>query len=121
CNRQYRLAVELRVVEAVQKMDAARPRSGQAAAELAGVLRVAAGHKRRRLFVPHLNETYFVLLLAQRFHDAVDAVARDAEDHFHAPVANGVDEYVRRCGCHTCSPFKFQSWLMRRPLKSRRR
>ena len=83
---QHRLAVQLGVVEAVEQVDAARAGGGQADAQPAGVLGVAAGHERRRLLVAHLDEADRVLALAQRLHDAVDAVAGQAEDDLHAPV-----------------------------------
>ena len=85
-------AVELGVVEAVEQVDAAGAGGGEADAEPAGVLGVAAGHERRRLLVPHLDEADLVLALAQRLHDAVDAVAGQAEDDVDAPVVQGVDQ-----------------------------
>ena len=62
---------------------------------LPGELGVAARHERRRFFVPHLDEADLVLPRAQRLHDAVDAVAGQAEDDIDAPVEQGVDEHVR--------------------------
>ena len=68
-------AVLLGVVQPVQQVDAARARRRQAHAEPPGELGVAARHKRGGFFVPHMNKTDLVLVGAQRFHDAVDAVA----------------------------------------------
>ena len=76
------------------------PGGGQADAQLAGVLGVGAGHEGRRLLVPHLDEADLVLALAQRLHDAVDAVAGEAEDHLHAPVHDRFDENVAASVCH---------------------
>ena len=44
--------------------------------------------------MPHLNETDLVLARAQRLHDAVDAIAGQAEDDIDAPVNEGFDEDV---------------------------
>ena len=55
-DRENRLAVELRIVQAVEQMDAARPRGRQADTQLAGVFGVGAGHEGRRFLVAHLDE-----------------------------------------------------------------
>ena len=55
-DRDDRLMVELRVVEAVQEMDRARAGGRHADADLAGELRVGAGHERGHLLVAHLDE-----------------------------------------------------------------
>ena len=83
---QHRLAVHLGIIKAVEQMDAAGAGSGQADAEPAGVLGIGAGHEGGRFLVAHLDEADLVLALAQRFHDAVDAVAGEAKDDFHSPV-----------------------------------
>ena len=95
-----RLAVEGRVAETVQQMDAAGTRGGSAHAELAGELRVAARHQRGRFLVAHLDEADVVAPLAQGFHDPVDAVTREAEDDVDAPVFQCLDQDVGRCHCH---------------------
>ena len=77
-------------------MDAARPGSGQTNAQLAGVLCVGAGHERSGLFVAHLDEPDLLLALAQRFDDAVDAVARKTEDDLYAPVVERIEKNI---GC----------------------
>src|SRR5690606_29858420 len=41
--------------------------------------------------------------LAQGLHDAVDAVARHAEDHVDVPIAERVDKDVCCCRCHANS------------------
>ena len=48
--------VELRVVQAVEQVDAAGPGRGQADAEPAGRLGVAGRHERGRLLVVHQDE-----------------------------------------------------------------
>src|SRR5207247_1896519 len=77
-------------------MDAARSGRGEADAEAAGELRVAAGHERGGLFMADLDESDRVLFLAERLHDAVDAVAGESEDRVDAPFLKHVDEDV--CG-----------------------
>ena len=80
-DRQHRLVVELGVVEAVEQVDRAGPRGGQADAELAGELGVGARHERGHLLVAHLDELGAARAVAralERADDAVDAVARDS-------------------------------------------
>src|SRR5581483_9917235 len=62
---QHRLAVELRVIEAVQEMNPARAGGGEANAETAGVLGITAGHEGGRLFMPDLDKTDALARLAQ--------------------------------------------------------
>src|SRR5438552_14691855 len=81
-------------------MDASRSRRRQADAELAGVLGVSAGHEGGRFLVAYLDEAHVVLTLAQRFHDAVDAVAGEPEDHLDSPVEQRIDEDFRSCLGH---------------------
>src|SRR5439155_9612606 len=97
------LAVELGIVEAVQQVEPARSRGRQAYAEPARVLRITTGHERRRLLVADLDEADLVPALAQRLHDAVDAVAGQAEDDLDAPVQQGLDEHVRGGGLRHAS------------------
>src|SRR5207248_7134311 len=73
----------------------ARPRGGETHAELAGELRVSHGRHRTDLFVAHVDVADPVVPSAERFHEAVDAVARKAEDGVHAPLAEPLDEQVR--------------------------
>src|SRR5437667_364647 len=69
-DRQNRLPVDLGVVEPVQQMDPARTRGGDADPEPAGIFGVSAGHEGRRLLVPDLDETDFILALPQRLDEA---------------------------------------------------
>ncbi len=99
-DREHRLSVQFGIIEAIQKMNAARPGSRNAGAESAGVLGISTGHERGGFFVAHVNEANFFFLLAQRFHDAVDAVAGKAEYNVHTPISNGIDQDFRRICCH---------------------
>ena len=97
-NRQHRLAVEFRIIETVEQMDAAGARSGEAHTQAPGPLGIGAGIERRCFFVSHLDETDLVLASTQRLDDAVDAVARDAEDRVNFPFEQSFDQYVGCCG-----------------------
>ena len=95
-DRQHRGAVELGVVEAVEQVDGPRAAGGEADAQPAGELGVAAGGERRRLLVAALDEADLVLVLAQGLEDPVDPVAGEAEDRVHAPVDQLLDDHVAR-------------------------
>jgi hypothetical protein len=75
-DRQHRGTVELGVVESVEEMNPARPGGCKTDAELAGELGIGTGHEGSRFLVPHLDKADIPLPLAQRLHDAVDAIAR---------------------------------------------
>jgi len=55
-QRQHGLVVQLGVVQAVEQMDRARPRGRHADADLAGELRMRAGHEGGHLLVAGLHE-----------------------------------------------------------------
>ena len=99
-DRQHRLAVQLGVVQPVEQVDAAGAGGRQADAQPPGELGVAAGHERGGLLVPHLDEADLVLVRAQRLHDAVDAVAGQAEDSVDSPVDEALYEDVGGCSGH---------------------
>ena len=82
---EHRLVVHLRVVEAVQQVDRARPRDGDADADLARELGMRAGHEGRELLVARLDELH-LLVAPEGTHDAVDAIARIAVDALHTPL-----------------------------------
>ena len=80
-----------------------RARCREADSKSARVLRVAARHERRRLFVTDLNESDLVLAFAQRLHDSVDSVARKAKNDGHPPFDETVDQALgdgSGLGCH---------------------
>jgi hypothetical protein len=80
-----RSPISLRVVKAVEQVNAAGTSVGEAAAELACELGVAARHERGRFLVADLHEADFVLMRSDRLHDPIDAIAGHAEDHIDAP------------------------------------
>ena len=89
----HRLMVELGVIQAVEQMDGARAGSGQADADFTGELGMAGGHEGRHFLVPRLDEGYLVLA-AKGADNAVDAIAGVAEDAFHAPFVQALQEKV---------------------------
>src|SRR5206468_4080746 len=86
--------VELRVVQAVHEVSAARSGGCQADSELARELRVSAGRERRGFLVSHVNEADFVASLSQSFHDPIDAVARQPEDRVNPAIDQNLDQNV---------------------------
>jgi hypothetical protein len=54
--------------------------------------------------VAHLYEAHRGLPRAQGFHDAVDTVARQAEDRIHAPINDAFDQYIRSRPSHSYTP-----------------
>jgi len=86
--RQYRGAIHLCIVEAVQKMNASRSGSRYTYSQSAGELRLGTGHEGGRFFVPHMNEPYPILLRSQNLENSVDPVARQAK--------YGINPHARR-------------------------
>ena len=78
------------------------------APELARELGPGAGHEGGRFFMPNLNEADLVLMLAQSFDDAVDAIAGYSEDGIDAPVEQSFNQNVT-CGL---SHFNFSRVLV---------
>ena len=99
-NRQHRLMIHLRVVEAIQQVDGAGPRGGQAYAEIAGKLGVAARHKGRHLLVPHLDEIELVAGAVERADEAVDPVTGISKDTPYPPGGEPFPEEVAYCIGH---------------------
>ena len=69
-------------------------RSPQAHADLTGEAGMAAGHEGCFLLVPNLHEVERILHAAQRRQQAVDAVARIAEQAVHAPLAEPLEDEI---------------------------
>jgi hypothetical protein len=103
-DRHDGLMVELGVVQPVQQMDGAGAGGRETDADLAGEPGVAAGHERGFLLVPHLHEVDAIVLhAAERRQDAVDAVARVAEQPPDTPLLkaskNEVADGLGHSGC----------------------
>ena len=93
-DRDDRLMVELGVVEAVQQMDRARPRSRQADPDLARELGVRTRHERRHLLVAHLNQLRIAAGTVERSEDRVDAVAWIAVDAVNVPFTEPLQKKI---------------------------
>ena len=95
-DRENRCAVHFRVVQTIQQVYRPGSRCGEAHAEPPGVLRVSTRHERGGFLVPYLQKRDAVLAGAQRFHDAVDAVAGQAEDDADTPVNQSLHQHIGR-------------------------
>ena len=93
-DRQHRHVIEPRVVKPGDEMRRARPRGGDADAELAGELGMRRGHEGGHLLVPDLDELDLAFGALQRAEHAVDAVAGIAVDPSHAPLMKTLDKEV---------------------------
>jgi hypothetical protein len=106
-DRQYGRAIHLGIVETVKKVDRAGAAGGKADTEPPGELGVAAGHERRALLVSHLHEADALPQFPQPLHEAIDAIAGQAEDHLNAPRHQPFKKDVRRgfghWSRHSCS------------------
>ena len=91
-EREHRRLVELGVVKAVQEMDRSWAGGREADAQPSGVLGVSAGRERGGLFVSDVNKTDTVPVLAQAFHQAVHAVAGQAENSIYPEVCETGDQ-----------------------------
>src|SRR6478609_4205877 len=85
-------------------MRGARPRGGDAHAQLAGELCMRGRHERGHLFVARLNEFDLSLRAIERAEHAVDAVAGISEDAAHAPRVKTLDNKVSDCLAHCLLP-----------------
>ena len=93
-DRDDRLVIHLRVVEAVEQMNRAGTRRREAHADLAGELGVRACHERRHLLMAHLDEAHAIGRALEGAHDAVDAVAGVAVHARHTPAGEPLDQKV---------------------------
>jgi hypothetical protein len=99
---QQRHALQAGVEQAVGEVDGAGPGRGEADAEPARHARVADGRHGADLLVADVHVAEAVVPRPQRLHEAVDAVARQAEDGVNAPVHEPVHEQVGGCVGHGC-------------------
>ena len=93
-DRDYGLVVELGVVQAVEQVDRARARGGDANPDLAGELRVTAGHERRHLLVADLDELRIAAGTVEGAEEGVDPVAGVAVDPVDAPIGQPLEDVV---------------------------
>jgi hypothetical protein len=112
-NGEHRRAIDLGVVEAVQKVNAAGAGGSQTDAESSGQLGVGAGHERGRFLMADLHETDGVLAHAKRLHDAVDAIAGQAEHHIDTPIDQGFHQSICRGSHDSTTPYLTPNGLAR--------
>ena len=98
-DRHHRLVVELGVVEAVEEVDGARPGGGEADADVASELGVAARHEGGELLVGGLDELDAVNLV-EAAEDAVDPVAGIAVDALDAVVGKALEDVLADGAAH---------------------
>src|SRR5581483_7725078 len=98
-------------------------------ADLARPLRVAAGHERGHLLVPHLDELGVAVRPVECSDESVDPVAGIAVDAVHAPLAEALEDEVgdhlahrlllsRRCLTPGASLVRAQSSTLRDRARS---
>src|SRR3569832_2424883 len=92
----HRLMVELRVVETVQQMDRTRSRGGEAHADLAGKLRVRAGHERGHFLMACLHEGKLALDTLESAQETEEADAEKTEKTRDAPLLEPLQHEI--CG-----------------------
>ena len=113
-DRQDMLPVELRVIQPIEQMQAARSGGRHAHAQTPRELGVPAGRKRRGLLMTNLHQSDPVLSGPQRLKKAVDAVSREGEDRIHAPVDQSLYQHVCDgiCHCHALRQSRFRHSLV---------
>jgi hypothetical protein len=104
-DREERHTLESRVEQAVGEVDRARARGGEADPELAREPRIADRRHRPDLLVADVDVAQPVLPRAERLHEPVDPVAREAEDGVDAPFHEAFDEQIRG-GVSHAEPFR---------------
>src|SRR5438132_11268760 len=95
--------IELRVVEAIEKMNRAGTRRCHADADLTGELRMRAGHERGHLLMTYLDEVDLSVGAIERAEHAVDPVAGIAVNAFDAPISETFDQKLARRISHCSS------------------
>ena len=110
-DRDHRLMIHLRIVEAVEQVDRARPGGRQADADLPGELRVTAGHERGGLLVARLDEADPTLGAIEGPDQPVDAITGIPVDGANAPRVQPLDDVIAHGlghgpdGLHAACPF----------------
>ena len=93
-NRQYWYVVSPGIVKTGDQVGGTGSASGQAYAQFAGELGMRNGHERAHLLVARLDEVDPAIAL-EGADDAVDAIARIAEDAPYTPSLQSFDKEVR--------------------------
>ena len=99
-DRDNRLMVQLRVVEAIEQMNRARAGRGQTDTDLASELRVCARHECGHFFVARLDESNAVAGPIERTEDPVDAIPGIPIDARDTPLGQARNNKITNGGRH---------------------
>ncbi len=105
-DRQHRRMVKFGIIQAGQQMGGAGAAGREADAQLAGEFGMARRHKRRHLFMAHLNKFDARALFIGALdgpQDAVNAVAGVAVNAGYAPRFQALHEKIAGLHCHRLS------------------
>lgn len=91
---ENRSAVQLRVIETIQKVNSAGTGGRDAHPESTGELGIGAGHECRGLFVPNMDEPDPIFLFPQSLEDPINAVAGQTEHGIDTPRKESLYEYI---------------------------
>lgn len=97
-DRKDRNLIEFGIIEACQQIDAAGSRGSETDPQLSRPFGVGRRHEGRRLLMPRLDKPYGVLTLTQRFHHAIDTIARKTEDGIDVPFDQCLHQNIGCCG-----------------------
>lgn len=95
---EYRRLVDFGVVEPVQQVDRARGGGGEADPEPSSELGKSAGGHGGRFLMTHVDIADLVAMRAERLHEAVNAIAGQAEDGADAPIEQALNNCIGNCG-----------------------
>jgi hypothetical protein len=99
-DRDNRLMIHLRVIEAIQEMDRARAGGRETDADFSGELGMRARHERGHFLVAHLHKLHQVAGAIQRAHDSVNAIAGKSVDAVDAPRGKAFQKKIANLIAH---------------------
>jgi len=101
-NRQHRRPAAVRIEQAVDEVEIARPARPGAYGESAGNLRLTRGGESSHLLMSNLYQS----IASRRLGEAVQAVSHHAEDAFHPGLDQGLGDQVSDVvDLHSASPW----------------
>src|ERR1041385_1344414 len=84
------------------------PGGPEATAESSCIFRVPACGKCGRLFMPHLNESDFVLVSSECLENAVNAIAGQSKNRIYTPINKPSNQQISNGSCHHNSSHIFR-------------
>ena len=99
-NRQNRLVIHARVIQARQQVRSAWAGSCDAHAKFTGELGVCTGHECGHFLMACLHELDLALSPPQGTEHPVDTVARVAKNTPHTPLVQTLHQKVTYCAAH---------------------